>query len=604
MARKSLQLSPRVRRLVMQGVLVLVFAGAVGLAALVTRHVTQSMRVELGPQQIIGRLMVRLPAKWGSIPTAAERGDAVEAEEPPGEGDRPGRRLRVLRQRADGLISPLEHLQRSGRIKAEVLRGLADGREGFARQNLQVAGWPRQMVSYITSPRPGVVHKDVVACAVTRAGQAVIVQLEGVGPVDESDRQVVRQMAENVSVSMTSAAPEPGGRVELADGIAVDAPAHYAIVPADDPNQLQRQMLFDGTWGASWVAADLAACIFFPDDADEALLAMLQARDPDWRSGPVHALGHRTYWVDRVDAAATYFPARAYLIAHEDGHALLVVQRGGLRDGKIFDAAWSAIGPSVKFAGKQDLSTLLANGAETARSLGERGLAEILSETGSLKWSMWDQSENADQEPWLVSKWKTIKHDDPLDPTAPPADPTLEGSRSSQAMDPYTTDSRFEQEWTAALDLSKYRATTFRESRRDRGELSRRTREQWINIENGKMTLGSTAGPSRIDVTVPAQFIPGALVPLLLQELAEKPCLIKTESFIGTDTVAPPGLLTLFITRLTVAPLRRDEKGEPMDCVSVSVNGTGVVSRWYYTHDDGLLRFIDFAGGMKAQEGR
>ena len=40
-----------------------------------------------------------------------------------------------------------------------------------------------------------------------------------------------------------------------------------------------------------------------------------------------------------------------------------------------------------------------------------------------------------------------------------------------------------------------------------------------------------------------------------------------------------------------------------MDCISVSVNGTGIVSRWYYTHDDGALRFIDFAGGMKAQEG-
>jgi hypothetical protein len=69
------------------------------------------------------------------------------------------------------------------------------------------------------------------------------------------------------------------------------------------------------------------------------------------------------------------------------------------------------------------------------------------------------------------------------------------------------------------------------------------------------------------------------------------------------DTLAPPGLLTLFVTRLTDAPVRLDERGEPMDCVSVSVNGTGAVSRWYYTAAEGELRFIDFAGGLKAASG-
>jgi hypothetical protein len=39
-----------------------------------------------------------------------------------------------------------------------------------------------------------------------------------------------------------------------------------------------------------------------------------------------------------------------------------------------------------------------------------------------------------------------------------------------------------------------------------------------------------------------------------------------------------------------------------MDCVSVSVNGTGTVMRWYYAPGDHVLRFIDFAGGMKAGE--
>ena len=91
-------------------------------------------------------------------------------------------------------------------------------------------------------------------------------------------------------------------------------------------------------------------------------------------------------------------------------------------------------------------------------------------------------------------------------------------------------------------------------------------------------------------------------MPMVVRELADKPSLIKTESFVGLETVAPSGLLTLFVTRLSDPPTRKDENGDPMECVTVSVNGTGEVSRWYYSGDH-VLRFIDFAGGMKAQSG-
>ena len=61
------------------------------------------------------------------------------------------------------------------------------------------------------------------------------------------------------------------------------------------------------------------------------------------------------------------------------------------------------------------------------------------------------------------------------------------------------------------------------------------------------------------------------------------------------------------LTRLADAPPRLDDAGEPMECVTVGVNGTGVVSRWYYTAGDEPgsheLRFIDFAGGLKAAAG-
>jgi hypothetical protein len=600
-------LDPKVRQILMQSLLVLVFLAAVGLAALVTRHVRMSMRVELGEARTFGRLVVRLPAKWLSSPVVVERGDGIETEEPPSELQA-GRRLRVIRQKSDGLLSPLEHLVRSGQIKPDVIKALAEGREGFSLANLTVGGWPGQMVTTTASPRAGVVHKDVVACAMLPASQALVIDLQGLGPLDASDKELVRQMSENVSLAMQGPAEEAaGGLVELQDEIKVEAPARYVIVPNEDPNQLQRQLLFDGSRGAGWVAVDLAAFVFFADDSENTFLAMLAGRDPDWRSGPVKHLGPRTMMADRVDAAAggaaagATFPSRAYLTANGDGRALLVVMRGGPRDQKMFDGAWQSIASSVRFAGVRDLSALLVNGAEAARAA-RVAVSEMVDGAGALDWWMWDAAENADRELWSGMTWQLSRRADDEGGT------TIAGTRTSRPM-ANATDTQFAQQWSAELasadttaELSKYQITTYREVRRAGNALSRPRLEQQVSVDHGRMTLASWQGPSSADVVLPSQYVPGALVPLVVREMAERPALVKTESFVGVETVAPPGLLTLFITRLNDSPVRLDERGAPMDCVTVSVNGTGVASRWYYSADH-VLRFIDFAGGHKAQSG-
>ncbi|MDB5323248.1 MAG: hypothetical protein JWN40_4879 [Phycisphaerales bacterium] len=580
----------------MQGLLVLVFAAAVGLAALVTRHVRMSMRVELGDQRSIGRLVVRMPAKWLSSPAVVEKGDGVEAEEPPSEVQA-GRRLRVIRQKSDGLVSPLQHLVRSGHIKGDVIKALAEGREGFSISNLSIGGWPGQMVTTWSSPRAGVVHKDVVACAMLPSSQALVIQLQGLGPLDASDKELVRQMSENVALAMQdpAIAAAAGGVIELLDEIKVEAPAHYVLVPNNDPNQLQRQLLFDGSRGSGWVAVDLTSCVFFADDGEEAFLTMLAGRDPEWRSGPVKHLGLRTLMVDRTEAAGQGFPARGYLTANSDGRALLVVMRGGPGDQRMFDSAWQGIASSVRFAGTRDLSALLVNGAEASRAVAAGEALARLSgggESGALDWWMWDESENADKELWSQMKWQLTRKGD---------DVQMSGTRTSRPM-AYATDTQFAQQWSASGDLSRYQITTSREVRRAGNSMSRPKLEQQVSVERGRMTLASVLGQSQVDVAAPGRYVPGALLPLVVQELAERPSLVKTESFVGVETLAPPGLLTLFVTRLNDSPVRLDEDDKPMDCVTVSVNGTGMASRWYYSADH-ELRFIDFAGGLKAQSG-
>src|SRR4051794_16198009 len=146
-------LPPKIRAIVMQALLVGVFGATVALAALVTRHVRSSMRVEMGDPKNLGRIAVRLPDKWLSSPVAVEKGDGIEAEEPPGE--QAGRRLRVQRQRTSGLISPLEHLVRSGLVKSDALRALAGGRGGESMQKLRVGGGAGGGVGPAVAPAGG-----------------------------------------------------------------------------------------------------------------------------------------------------------------------------------------------------------------------------------------------------------------------------------------------------------------------------------------------------------------------------------------------------------------------------------------------------------------
>ena len=90
----------------------------------------------------------------------------------------------------------------------------------------------------------------------------------------------------------------------------------------------------------------------------------------------------------------------------------------------------------------------------------------------------------------------------------------------------------------------------------------------------------------------PDQYIPGGLLPYVLGSLvtSDRPILLRTESFIGCEG-ANPDLLTLIAQRIP---------GSTMPCVTVTVNGTGQISRWYYD-PDGTLRYIDFARGLRAQ---
>src|SRR5262249_7101392 len=95
--------------------------------------------------------------------------------------------------------------------------------------------------------------------------------------------------------------------------------------------------------------------------------------------------------------------------------------------------------------------------------------------------------------------------------------------------------------------------------------------------------------------TAPPQFVPGALLPLLLEKLAAdgKSMLIRTDSFPGFETVGAPEPLTLRIEPGPAVPGQSDgEKTEktPMRSLTIEVNGRGQISRWFFRADGEIDR--------------
>jgi hypothetical protein len=112
--------------------------------------------------------------------------------------------------------------------------------------------------------------------------------------------------------------------------------------------------------------------------------------------------------------------------------------------------------------------------------------------------------------------------------------------------------------------------------------------------------LRSELPPSRAAPRVPPpQFVPGGCLPDLLGHLGDKPMILRSESFVDCEGAVLPGLLSLLVVRSSDAPDKPDETGQPMTCLSVCVNGTGRLSRWYFDRENNL-RYVDMRDGLRA----
>ena len=606
------------RRMAMQGVLCAVLGLTIGLAALTVHQKRLALRLPLGAQTHIGRLYGAVPKGWltiGSEESAA--GDALVVEEMLPDGI-PGRRLTLHRLRTTGLVSPLEELLRTTDPRDLDFSEAAGARSALPKlQKMEMAGWPGVMVTCALNPLGGRrVHKLVLACAVLPPGQAVVIRLVGQGEPDVADEELIREIAETVSVHEGTnpiTRPESGGTVELGGGVFAPVPDHFCKLPADI-NRTSRDLLADGYQGG-WTSIELIPCLWLPGDGEQAFLSLLAARDREWRSGAVKTLDDGVWQVDRADPASP-FPSRAYCMTDGGEQAILAIMHGGPHEDQLFDPAWKAISANVRFTMPKDLSTLLKNGKEQVERLVEVGGDQLISpQGGRQEWALWDQAENTDKQSWMTLEWKpkdppaidagTKGNIDATDAAiAEKAEPAVQwmGSRvitldrgmaaRSTAPLPYiygVEQMTYEnhQFWSGTSDFTEYKLFVDQNAY-SHGKLLHSMPMQRLELRQGKLRNLVAGDEPR---AVPPQYIPGAWLPLFLGKLSEKQMVLRTESFIGCDGASQPELLTLHINHVT---------GGPMRCITVSVNGTGKLTRWWYDLD-GTLRYIDFAGALRAQ---
>jgi hypothetical protein len=590
------------RRIAMQAALCALLLVTVGLAALVTHQKRLALRLPLTGVQSVGRLDVSLPKGW-TTPAPVDRpegSDSVVVDEAVPE-PMTGRRLSVFRLRCSELISPLDFLLRASFLNERDITGKEPGGREQAAENateparlqrLDVAGWPGLMVSRTVGHLGGRrAQKQVLACSVLARGQAVVIKLEGLGAADAADEELVRQIAESTLVyenrNRASARPvlpqAPGALVELGEGVLAAVPEHFVVLPNDDASRTSRELMSDGSDG-HWTAVELIPCIWLAGEPpEEQLLTMLAARDRTWHSGSVKRLSENMWQAERVTLAGEMrFPVRAYCFTDGSDQALLAILRGGWRDDVAFGTAWASVSSNVRFTQRRDLPALLKRGAEEAKRLSTLGLINMLPpKTIVRRWSLWDPAENTDKRDWMNYVFGPSTADGVV----------WSGSRltvptpwSAFGGGPTET---IQQDWGGTSDFSTYWLRT-EHTVSSRGEVNVKGSMQRFELHDGmfhKSLVSDDAQP------VPDQYLPGGWLPAALAKVADQPMILRTESFLACDGAVPPGLLTLYVTRVA---------GEGAGCVSVAVNGSGRVTRWWYD-SAGVVQAIDFGSDLRGQ---
>jgi len=192
------------RRKMMQGVLWIVLAGSVGLAAVVDHQLLGSRRASLGPELIVGALHIRLPVNWIASRLRSNLVDplVLEMAEPDNAASAGGARIiRVYSQLLRRPMSPDQYLDNSGLLD-DVSRS-ADFRVEqttlAGRQAVLVVA-PLEMPDNPDGNNPEGMQAEIVLCGILNVRHAVTLKLLKDGPITAADRVLMNSVASTVRI--------------------------------------------------------------------------------------------------------------------------------------------------------------------------------------------------------------------------------------------------------------------------------------------------------------------------------------------------------------------------------------------------------------------
>jgi hypothetical protein len=437
------------------------------------------------------------------------------------------------------------------------------------------------------------------------------VHLQGIGEADANDHAVVKQVAAALTLANEPELGKGGDVVTLLDGIRFTAPPRFAPVPETDPNRTDRRL-----WPAArpgrkptdfeedWQSIETVGCLcpdFDPADAKQAerakatLATLLLVRDSQWRGATVTSLGNRIWRADPPhpdeDGDRVPIAARAFLKTDPSGRALLTIVRGGIGEEGDFDGPWRQIEPTVQFLPAADVATLEDVGTTEAARLRRAGYQKLLADR-DIEW------------------WLTTSHDTFIGWSSTEftrggggggGGAGVRGKKQSHAR-LATGEHVMHVTHDFSYDDAAARYTSI-VTREQVGPAATLKSIQTTTLADGKLSL-KFDDRDRPSVQLwngepaPPQFVPGALLPLLIGQLSRDPMILQTDTFPGREGIGPPQPLTLIIrpgdNTIRTAP------GDltPLRCVTVQLNGAGTVSRWYF-NKAGELQSVESSGGTK-----
>src|SRR5262249_24077325 len=145
--------------------------------------------------------------------------------------DETGRRISVIREKLPMVIGPLEYLLRSGMATAGHPPSKLVGWIDFG----PTGGLLLTGTRFVRRPDGQTIElKDAVACTILPWREAVTVRLEGFGPLEFMDEQIVRQVAASLATGNAPLSPAETAQTTLEGGIHVRLPDGFKLLVEND----------------------------------------------------------------------------------------------------------------------------------------------------------------------------------------------------------------------------------------------------------------------------------------------------------------------------------------------------------------------------------